>query len=95
MPNPLVSEIEVSPAVVLSRLTGWTAAYRADPCPGAVADVLVSFAFLAGLQAGAKRPETARRILRRVSEEQPSAYRRSADLALELVDPEPGAGAGC
>lgn len=93
MRHSLVSEIEVSPAVVLSRLTGWTAGYRGDPCPGAVADVLVSFAFLVGLQAGAGRPDAALRLLGRLAEEQPSAFRRSAELAQGLFEPE--AAAGC
>ncbi len=91
MRNQLVPEIEVSPAAVLSRLTGWTAAYRADPCSGAVVDVLVGFAFLVGLQAGAGCPDIARRILRRLSEEQPSAFQRSADVALGLFETEPPA----
>lgn len=88
MPNPLVSEIEVSPAVVLSRLIEWTAGYRGDPCPGAVADVLVGFAFFVGLQAGAGRQDLARRLLGRLAEEQPSAYRRSGEVARGLFEPE-------
>lgn len=90
MRRQLVSDIEVSPAVILTRLTGWTTAYHDDPCPGAVVDVLVSFAFLVGLQAGSGLPDAARGILRRVSDEQPSAFRRSADIALALFEP-PGA----
>lgn len=93
MPKPLVSEIDVSPAVVLSRLIEWTTGYRADPCPGAVADVLVGFAFFVGLQAGTGRREVALRILGRLAEEQPSAYRRSAEVARGLFEPE--AAAGC
>ncbi|HET9476299.1 MAG TPA: hypothetical protein VFP63_02295 [Dehalococcoidia bacterium] len=88
MRRPLVSETEVSPAVVLSRLTGWSTDYRADPCPAAVADVLVSFAFLVGLQAGSRRPEAVHSLLCRVSREQPSAYQRSADVARGLFEPE-------
>ena len=91
MRHPLVSEAEVSPAIVLSRLTGWTAGYRSDPCSGAVADVLVGFAFLVGLQAGARRPEAALRFLGRLAEEQPSAFRRSAQLAQGLFEPEASA----
>ncbi len=87
MSRPFISEIEISPAVVLSRLTGWSKDYRADPCPAAVADVLVSFAFLVGLQAGAGRPHAAHSILRQVSREQPSAYERSADVARSLFEP--------
>lgn len=87
MRRPLISETEVSPAVVLSRLTGWSRDYLADPCPAAVADVLVSFAFLVGLQAGARRPDAARSVLRQVSREQPSAYQRSADVARSLFEP--------
>lgn len=92
MRNPLVPEAEVSPAAVLSRLTDWAATYRGDPCPGAVADVLVSFAFLVGLQAGARYPEAARQVLRRVSEEQPSAFRKLADLSGCLFAPAETAG---
>ena len=89
MRQPIYSEIDVSPTVVLSRLTGWTAGYRSDPCSAAAADVLVAFAFLVGLQAGVGRPDAARRALGSLAKEQPAAFRRSADLAMCLFAPEP------
>jgi hypothetical protein len=91
MQYQLPSEADVSAAVILARLTGCTESYRTDPCPGAVADVLVAFAFLVGMQAGAGRPGAARRILRQVAEERPAAFRRTADLASALFEPEPAA----
>ena len=92
MSRPVIPEIAASPAEVLTRLTEWVTAYRSDPCPGAVADVLVSFAFLVGLQAGARRPEAAHRMLRHMAQEQPSAFQKSADVARHLFEPETARG---
>jgi hypothetical protein len=93
MSRPVISEIPASPAEVLTRLTEWTTAYRSDPCPGAVVDVLVSFAFLVGLQAAARRPEATHRVLRQIAQEQPSAFQKSADVSRALF--EAAAGGGC
>ncbi len=75
---------ETDPAAVLTHLTRWAAKFHDDVSPAAVTDVLVSFAFLVGLNVAAADPVFAAALLSRTEEGMPSAAVDARTLALSL-----------
>lgn len=72
--------------VVLPCLAEWAAKFYDDSSPARVTDVLVAFAFVAGVSFAAAGPADAAALLCRVEEEMPSASKRARLLARALLD---------
>jgi hypothetical protein len=64
----------------------WAAQFHDDSSPARVTDVLVAFAFVAGVSFAAAGPATAGAFLCRVEEEMPSAAKLARSLARALLD---------
>ena len=77
---------QVDPGAVLTRLTEWAAQFHDDSSRARVTDVLVAFAFVAGLRFAATGPAVAAAFLCRVEEEMPSTGKRARLLARALLD---------
>ena len=77
---------QVDPGAVLTRLTEWAAQFHDDSSRARVTDVLVAFAFVAGLRFAAAGPAAAAAFLCRVEEEMPSTGKRARLLARALLD---------
>lgn len=77
---------QVDPGAVFIYLSEWAAQFHDDSSPARVTDVLVAFAFVAGLSFAAAGPAATAALLCRVEEEMPSASKRARSLARVLLD---------
>jgi hypothetical protein len=77
---------DVDGGSVLTCLAEWAAQFYDDSSPARVTDVLVAFAFVAGLNFAAAGPATTAALLCGGEEERPSASRRARLLARALLD---------
>jgi hypothetical protein len=80
---------QVDPGAVFTHLSEWAAQFHDDSSPARVTDVLLAFAFIAGLSFAAAGPAAAADLLCRVEEEMPSASKRARLLARTLLDSMP------
>jgi hypothetical protein len=76
----------VDPGTVFTYVSAWAAQFHDDASPARVTDVLVAFAFVAGVSFAAAGPEAAAAFLRRVKEEMPSAGKLAQSLSRTLLD---------
>ncbi len=76
----------VNPGAVFASLSEWAAQFHDDASPARVTDVLVAFAFVAGLSFAATGPAAAADFLCRVEEEMPSASKLGRSVARALLD---------
>ena len=77
---------QVDPGAVFTYVSGWAAQFRDDSSPAQVTDVLVAFAFVAGVSFAAAGPVPAAAFLRRVEEDMPSASKLARSLARALLE---------
>jgi hypothetical protein len=77
---------QVDPGAVFTCVSEWAAQFHDESSPAQVTDVLVAFAFVAGVSFAAAGPATAGAFLCRVEEEMPSASKLARLLARALLD---------
>ncbi|TET53646.1 MAG: hypothetical protein E3J64_03240 [Anaerolineales bacterium] len=77
---------QVDPGAVFIYLSEWAAQFHDDSSPARVTDVLVAFAFVAGVSFAAAGPAATATLLCWVEEEMPSASKRARLLARALLD---------
>jgi len=74
------------PGAMFTYLTEWTAKFHDSSSPTQVTDVLVSFAFLVGVNLGAANPPVSAAFLRQMETEMPSANGKARQLARAMLD---------
>ncbi len=70
-------------------MTAWAGRFHDDSSPASVTDVLVAFAFIAGLRFAASGPAATDALLRRMEEEMPAVGEHARLLASTLLDSGP------
>lgn len=78
--------ISVDTGAVFALLTEWAAQFHDDSSPAQVTDVLMVFAFVAGLNLALAGPEAAVAFLRWLEVEMPSAGQHARSLAQRMLD---------
>ncbi len=77
---------DVDPGALLAHVTGWADRFHDDSSPASVTDVLVAFAFVAGLRFAASGPAATDALLRRMEEEMPAVGMHARLLTSTLLD---------
>ncbi len=82
------------PGAIFTYLAEWAAQFHDRSSPTQVTDVLVSFAFLVGVNFGAANPPVSAAFLRQMEKEMPSASRKACQLARAMLDSQSESAAG-